>query len=70
VVRVVPDGTGPNTLVDPDGVIVTAYGLAPDGVALIRPDGYLGFVPDTADPEVLPHYLADHLHLTKAAGVR
>jgi 2-polyprenyl-6-methoxyphenol hydroxylase-like FAD-dependent oxidoreductase len=70
VVRVVPDGTGPDTLVDPDGVIATAYGLAPDGVALIRPDGYLGVVSDTADPEVLRHYLADHLHLTEAAGVR
>jgi hypothetical protein len=70
VVRVVPEGAGPDTLVDPDGAIATAYDLAPDGVALIRPDGYLGFVSDTADPEVLRRYLADHLHLTEAAGVR
>jgi 2-polyprenyl-6-methoxyphenol hydroxylase-like FAD-dependent oxidoreductase len=70
VVQVVPGGTSPDTLVDPHGAISAAYGLAPDGVALIRPDGYLGFVSDSADPEVLRRYLADHLRLTEAAGVR
>jgi 2-polyprenyl-6-methoxyphenol hydroxylase-like FAD-dependent oxidoreductase len=70
VVRVVRDGTGPDTLVDPHDAIDTAYGLGPDGIAVIRPDGYLGLVADTSDPELLRRYLADHLNLTDAAGVR
>jgi hypothetical protein len=70
VVRVVRAGTGPDTLVDPHDAIDTAYGLGPDGIAVIRPDGYLGLVADTSDPELLRRYLADHLNLTDAAGVR
>jgi 2-polyprenyl-6-methoxyphenol hydroxylase-like FAD-dependent oxidoreductase len=35
----------------------------PDGMALVRPDGYLGLVADTTDPEVLRRYLADVLRI-------
>ena len=56
-------------VVDPDDVIGRHYGLGTEGLALIRPDGYLGLVAHSADPAVLRSYLADTLHVTQPATV-
>jgi hypothetical protein len=48
-------------LVDPDDVAPRHYGLGSDGMALIRPDGYLGLVADSADPGLLRGYLDNAL---------
>ncbi|GAA4902259.1 2-polyprenyl-6-methoxyphenol hydroxylase-like FAD-dependent oxidoreductase [Actinomycetospora succinea] len=37
-----------------------------EGMALVRPDGYLGLVADTTDPDVLRRYLADVLRVPAA----
>jgi 2-polyprenyl-6-methoxyphenol hydroxylase-like FAD-dependent oxidoreductase len=50
-------------VLDPDGVLAAAYGWGDGGLALVRPDGYLGLVADTADPAVLHRYLAETLHV-------
>lgn len=42
-----------------------AYGFGAEGMALIRPDGYLGLVADSADPDVLRRYLTDALRVTQ-----
>jgi hypothetical protein len=34
-------------------------------MALVRPDGYLGLVADSTDPDVLRRYLAGALRLTQ-----
>ncbi|MDN5913892.1 MAG: FAD-dependent monooxygenase [Pseudonocardia sp.] len=65
VVRVVRDaapGAG-DCVLDPDDVVGRAYGPGPAGLALIRPDGYLGLLADTADPQLLRRYLAGALHV-------
>jgi 2-polyprenyl-6-methoxyphenol hydroxylase-like FAD-dependent oxidoreductase len=64
VVRVGPDTASDDGIVDPDDVVGRAYGWESAGMALIRPDGYLGLVADSADPAVLRGYLADTLRLT------
>ena len=46
-----------------------AYGLGSEGLALIRPDGYLGLVADSADAAVLRAYLADTLRITQPSTV-
>ena len=68
-VRVVSDeGTG-DCVVDPTDVIGRHYGLGTEGLALIRPDGYLGLVANTADASVLRAYLADALRITQPSTV-
>ena len=71
VVRVVNDTAvaSEDCIVDPDDVIGRDYGLGTEGIALIRPDGYLGLVADSADGGVLRDYLADVLHLTDSSTV-
>jgi 2-polyprenyl-6-methoxyphenol hydroxylase-like FAD-dependent oxidoreductase len=74
VVRVVDgdDGASEGCLVDPDSVIARAYGLGAAGsagLALIRPDGYLGLVADSADAGVLRTYLADALRITQLSTI-
>jgi 2-polyprenyl-6-methoxyphenol hydroxylase-like FAD-dependent oxidoreductase len=54
-------------IVDADDVLGRAYGPGTQGVALIRPDGYLGLVADTADPGVVRRYLEETLLI--AAGL-
>ena len=55
-------------MLDPDDVVGRAYGLRAEGLALIRPDGYLGLVADTADPALVRRYLADTLHVAAPAA--
>jgi len=50
---------------DPDD----ALRLGPAGMALVRPDGYLGLVADAADPDLLRRYLADVLRTRSAPTV-
>ena len=54
-------------VLDPEDVVGRAYGLGAEGLALIRPDGYLGLVADTADPALVRRYLADTLHVAATA---
>ncbi|WP_395728682.1 FAD-dependent monooxygenase [Nakamurella sp.] len=56
-------------LVDPDDAIGREYGLGPDGLALIRPDGYIGLIANPADPQALRHYLRDTLGVVERAAV-
>ncbi|MDD7942617.1 FAD-dependent monooxygenase [Actinomycetospora lutea] len=56
-------------VLDADDVVGTHYGLGAEGLALIRPDGYLGLVADTADASVLRSYLADVLRVGAPAAV-
>jgi 2-polyprenyl-6-methoxyphenol hydroxylase-like FAD-dependent oxidoreductase len=69
VVRVVRDGASADDVVDPGDVLGRAYGWGADGMVLIRPDGYLGLVADSADVAVLRTYLADTLRLGQPATV-
>jgi hypothetical protein len=63
VVRAVDAGTDADAVVDPDGVVGRHYGWGAAGLALVRPDGYLGLVTDDTDPAGLRRYLADTLGL-------
>ncbi|MCF7553648.1 FAD-dependent monooxygenase [Pseudonocardia sp. WMMC193] len=45
------------------------FGLG-EGMALVRPDGYLGLVAGTADPEVLTRYLTDQVHAVTPVTTR
>ncbi|GAA1838811.1 hypothetical protein GCM10009836_17290 [Pseudonocardia ailaonensis] len=49
----------------PDDVFAATYGC---GLALVRPDGYLGLVADSTDPAVLRSYLADTLGAVEPVG--
>ena len=69
VVRVARERTDEACVVDPADAISRAYGLGAEGIALIRPDGYLAFVSDTADPEPLRRYLADALRIRRRSTV-
>lgn len=66
VVRIVPDvaGAEEDCVVDTHDAIGRHYGLGSEGLAVIRPDGYLGLVADSADAGVLRDYLAHALHIT------
>jgi hypothetical protein len=50
-------------------VLGRAYGWGADGMVLIRPDGYLGLVADSADAAVLRTYLAEALRVGQPATV-
>ena len=72
VVWVVRDGAGSSedSVVDRDGIVDREYGLGAEGLALIRPDGYLGLVAaDTADPAVVRGYLAEVLRVGQPSTV-
>jgi 2-polyprenyl-6-methoxyphenol hydroxylase-like FAD-dependent oxidoreductase len=66
-----PAGTAEDDVLDPDDVLGRAYGWGADGhgMALIRPDGYLGLVADSTDTAVLRSYLADTLLLRQPMAV-
>lgn len=67
---IVPPDTGApdrvRTLVDPRGQTAALYGVGPQALVLIRPDGYIGFHADPADPTALRSYLDHTLGLTAA----
>ena len=44
---------GPGGLGDPDGAFLEAYGLAPSGAVLVRPDGVVAWRADGASPAAL-----------------
>jgi len=52
-------------LYDPDGSLAHRYGLANEGLVLIRPDGYIGFRSRSIEGEHLYRYL-QHLFLTES----
>jgi hypothetical protein len=68
-VRPGPDGTadGP-VLVDPGGVVADRYGIGHDGAAVIRPDGYLGYLSARTDPAGVARHLAEREHLLGVGG--
>jgi hypothetical protein len=56
-------------VVDTDDAIGKRYGIGSDGLALIRPDGYLGLVASPADPAVLRRQLRDALGVVELSTV-
>jgi 2-polyprenyl-6-methoxyphenol hydroxylase-like FAD-dependent oxidoreductase len=54
-VRIAPDGD----LVDDAGHFADAYGIGPDGLILVRPDGYVAAVAGSGDVAALEAYLAE-----------
>jgi hypothetical protein len=71
VVRVVREAAPADEpcVVDPDDAVGRAYGLGTEGMALVRPDGYLGLIADSGDPALLRSYLADTLRLIERSAV-
>ncbi|MGE3286785.1 MAG: FAD-dependent monooxygenase [Pseudonocardia sp.] len=70
VVQVVASGAAAGEcVVDPDDVVGRHYGLGSGGIALVRPDGYLGLVVQAPDAGVLRDYLARALRITQASTV-
>ena len=58
------------TVVAADDAVAGAYGWSSAGMALVRPDGYLGLVADTVDADLLRVYLTDTVRITTPAPVR
>lgn len=60
------DGKSEDTWYDPGGALASCYGIAEEGLVLIRPDGYLSFrsCPIAASP--LHRYLQAHFSLPHA----
>jgi hypothetical protein len=65
VVPVLPvaDGVPGPVLVDAGGVVADRYGIGHDGTALIRPDGYLGYLATHTSADALAGHLASREHL-------
>jgi 2-polyprenyl-6-methoxyphenol hydroxylase-like FAD-dependent oxidoreductase len=61
--RLDPDGEGEKTLYDPDGVLAERYGIADEGLVLIRPDGYISFRSQPIAGKPLQSYLGAHFSL-------
>jgi hypothetical protein len=55
-------------LVDPGGVVADRFGIGHDGAALIRPDGYLGYLSVRTDPVEVARHLAEREHLVGIGG--
>ncbi|GIG36706.1 FAD-dependent oxidoreductase [Cellulomonas pakistanensis] len=70
VVPVVPraDGVPGPVLVDPGGHVADRYGIGHDGAALVRPDGYLGYLAARTDPDAVADHLATREHVRFARG--
>jgi 2-polyprenyl-6-methoxyphenol hydroxylase-like FAD-dependent oxidoreductase len=58
--RCKPVEGGARTWHDPDGVLAGRYGIADEGLVLIRPDGYISFRSRSLAPEPLQRYLGAH----------
>jgi 2-polyprenyl-6-methoxyphenol hydroxylase-like FAD-dependent oxidoreductase len=63
----VPDGVRGPVLVDPGGVVAERYGIGHDGTALVRPDGYLGYLATSTSASALAGHLASREHVRVAA---
>jgi 2-polyprenyl-6-methoxyphenol hydroxylase-like FAD-dependent oxidoreductase len=55
-------GAPAGALVDPGGQVARHYGIGDSGMALIRPDGYLGHLSTRADADSLAAHLTGSLH--------
>ena len=64
VVPVVATAAGApgDALVDPAGAVARRYGIGDAGLALIRPDGYLGYLSAGADDRAVGEYLTGFVH--------
>jgi hypothetical protein len=60
---------GDDVLIDAQGAIGRAYGLGDGGLALIRPDGYIGLLAARSGPDVLRGYLHDVLQIREVSRV-
>ncbi len=65
--RIEQDGEDEQTLYDPDGVLAERYGIADEGLVLIRPDGYISFRSQPIAAEPLQRYLCAHFSLQHAS---
>jgi 2-polyprenyl-6-methoxyphenol hydroxylase-like FAD-dependent oxidoreductase len=66
ILRQDPDGESEQTLYDPEGVLAEHYGIAEEGLVLIRPDGYISFRSQPIAGEPLQRYLRAHFSLQHA----
>jgi 2-polyprenyl-6-methoxyphenol hydroxylase-like FAD-dependent oxidoreductase len=55
-------GAPAGALVDPAGAVARRYGIGDAGLALVRPDGYLGYLSAGADDRAVAEYLARFVH--------
>ncbi|HEY7358169.1 MAG TPA: FAD-dependent monooxygenase [Ktedonobacterales bacterium] len=55
-----PPSEDDSTWYDPDGALAARYGIADEGLILIRPDGYISFRGQPIAAEPLRHYLRTH----------
>ena len=71
VLPVVADAAGapPEAVVDADGVIAGEYGIGRSGMALIRPDGYFGYLSTTTEPVDLQTYLEARLRVSSSRSI-
>ena len=60
------EGEAGRRLYDPDGSLAYSYGLANEGLVLLRPDGYIGFRSQSIEGAHLRRYLQD-LFLTASS---
>lgn len=58
-----PDVVPDQGIVDHERVVADHYGVGADGVALLRPDGYFGYLATAPDPTALRDYLATQLRV-------
>ena len=58
VLRVVERPSGPGDVADTEGHLIDAYGATTTTIVLIRPDGYVALISDTADFAAISDYLA------------
>jgi 2-polyprenyl-6-methoxyphenol hydroxylase-like FAD-dependent oxidoreductase len=52
---------------DVDGALARRYGIGEHGLALIRPDGYLGYLSTRIHPDGLVEHLSGDLHVSRRA---
>jgi hypothetical protein len=58
-------GAPADALVDPAGAVARRYGIGDAGLALVRPDGYLGYLSTGADDRAVTEYLTDLLQVER-----
>ena len=64
--RLDSDEKDEHTWYDPDGTLAKRYGIADEGLVLIRPDGYISFRSRPIAGEPLQRYLRAHFSLPHA----